>query len=53
MIWTHPKNWRTPFCWLKITKTEGAKIVSEFEKAHKIHDKNQKEIEKKINPKKH
>ena len=28
MIWTHPKNWGTPFCRFKITNTEGAKIVS-------------------------
>ena len=44
MIWTHPKNGGTPFCGLKITKTEGAKIVSGLEKAHNILFKNQKVV---------
>ena len=47
MIWTHPKNWGTPFCGLKITKTEGAKIVSGLEKAHNILFKNQKVVGRK------
>ena len=33
MIWTHPRNLGTPFCGLKITKTEGAKIISGLKKS--------------------
>ena len=47
MIWTHPKNWGTPFSALKMTKTEGAKIVSRLEKVHHILFKNQKVVGKK------
>ena len=31
------KNWGSPFCGLKITKTEHAKIVSGLEKTHNIY----------------